>query len=157
MRQQLSTDKRVVLYGNHNHIEQAMTILTTNIPNLPTLSESQARIRIQDCIDSENIKADILFDGNSIWSKKRILKDIKTVNKYGMVKLSDYLYKFLHLSCGSIAHYNKSGWIDYYPTVNHLKQFFRKNEFGNQVLHQIPHWHSDAISIVKEIEPLLGI
>jgi hypothetical protein len=63
----------------------------------------------------------------------------------------------LHLSCGSIAHYNKQGWIDYYPTINHLKQFFIRNEYGSRVLHHIPQWHSDAISIVKEIEPLLGI
>ena len=107
MRQVLNIDKRVVLYGNNQHINEAEIILTTNIPNLPTLTESQSRIRIQDCIDSENIKADILFDGNSVWSKKRILKDVKAVKIHGMDKLSDYLYKFLSLSCGSIAHYNK--------------------------------------------------
>lgn len=157
MRQVLSNDKRVVLYGNIKQIEEATTIITTNIPDLPTLTESQARIRIQDCIDSENIKADILFDGNSIWSKKRILKDIKAVKKYGMAKLSDYLYKFLSLSCGSIAHYNKLGWIDCYPTINHLKLFFMKNEYGHRVLHQIPRWHTDAIIIVENIEQVLGI
>ena len=157
MRQQFNNDKRVVLYGNKKQIEEAMTIITTSIPDLPTLPESQARLKIQDCLDNQNIKVDILFDGNSVWSKKRILKDVKAVKKGGMAKLSDYLYKFLSLSCGSIAHFNKQGWIDCYPTVQDLKQFFLKNEFGNRVLHHIPAWKTDAINIVNGIEQILGI
>jgi hypothetical protein len=157
MRQQYDNDKRLVLYGNNHNIKEAEIILKNNIPELPTLSEPQARIILQDCIDIQNIKADILFDGNSVWSKKRLLKDIQTVKKHGMTKLSDYLYKFLTLSCGSIAHYNKQGWIDCYPTVNGLKQFFIRNEYGNRVLYQIPKWYSDAIAIVKNIEQVLGI
>lgn len=157
MRQVLNIDKRVVLFGNNQQIKTAENILINNIPNLPALSEHQARIRIQNCIDNENIKADIMFDGNSVWSKKRILKDIRTVKKGGMGKMSDYLYNFLHLSCGSIAHYNKLGWIECYPTVDNLKQFFIKNEYGNRVLNQTPVWHTDAISIVEGIEGVFGI
>ena len=44
--------------------------------------------KIQEVIDRENIKADILFDGNSVWSKKKILRDIKRVKKQGMEKLT---------------------------------------------------------------------
>lgn len=62
MRQVLNIDKRVALYGNKKHIEEAEIILLNNIPNLPALSEPQARLKIQECIDSENIKADILYD-----------------------------------------------------------------------------------------------
>lgn len=71
--------------------------------------------------------------------------------------MSDYLYNFLHLACGSIAHFNKLGWIECYPTVDNLKQFFIKNEYGNRVSHQIPRWHTDAISIVEQIEYMLCI
>ena len=128
MKKLLSIDNRVAIYGNKNQVEQTEIILLKNIPTLPTMTESQARVKIQECIDGENIRADILFDGNSVWSKKKILRDIKKVKKYGMKTLSDYLYKFLSLSCGSIAHYNKYGWITTYPTIQDLRNFFRKNE-----------------------------
>jgi len=157
MRKVLSIDNRVAIYGNKQSIEQAEIILLKNIPQLPTLSESQARLQIQETIDHENIKADILFDGNSVWSKKKILRDIKKIKKYGMNKLTDYLYKFLSLSCGSIAHYNKFGWISTYPTIHHLKQFFRRNEFGQRVLNYLPTWKTDAQRIVKEVERELGV
>ena len=74
MRQELKIDKRVVLYGSKKQIKEAEIILIKNIPQLPTLSESQARLRIQDGLDFEHVKVSILFDGNSIWSKKRILR-----------------------------------------------------------------------------------
>jgi len=73
-----------------------------------------------------------------------------------MGKLSDYLYKFLSLSCGSIAHYNKQGWIDVYPTVYDLRLFFVENEYGKRVLDTIPTWKTDAHRIVEEIEQILG-
>jgi hypothetical protein len=94
MRQVLTIDKRVALYGSKKQIQEAEIILLKNIPDLPTLSEPQARLEIQDCLDNENVKADILFSGNSVWNKERILRDIKNIWKYGMNKLSDYLYKF---------------------------------------------------------------
>jgi len=157
MRKALTIDKRVTIYGSSNNCIQAEIVLTKNIPQLPTLSESQARLKIQECIDYENIKADILFDGNSVWSKKKIIRDVKKVKKYGMKKLSNYLYKFLSLCCGSIAHYNKFGWISSYPTVQDLRNFFRRNEFGERVLNHLPIWKTDAQVIVKEVEQELGV
>lgn len=157
MRKVLTIDSRIALYGNKQNIEQAEIILLKNIPQLPTLRESQARIKIQECIDSENIKADILFDGNSVWSKKKIIRDIKRVKKQGMEKLTNYLYEFLHLSCGSIAHYNKFGWISTYPTLSDLINFFRRNEFGQRVLNYLPVWKTDAQIIVESIERELGV
>ena len=157
MRKLLTIDNRIALYGNKQSIEQAEILLLKNIPDLPALPESQARLKIQEVMDHENIKAHILFDGNGVWSKKKILRDIRKVKKYGMQKLTDYLYKFLHLSCGSIAHYNKYGWISTYPTITHLKQFFRRNEFGQRVLEHVPIWKTDAQVIVKEVEKELGV
>ena len=157
MRQVLKIDRRVALYGSKKQIQEAEIILIKNIPQLPTLSESLARLKIQECLDFENVKVDILFDGNSVWSKKRILRDIKRIKKYGMKSLSNYLYKFLSLSCGSIAHYNKYGWIACYPTIDDLRNFFRRNEFGERVLNHIPVWKTDAYRIVGEIEQVLDI
>jgi len=157
MRKLLTINKRVTIYGSKKNCTQAEIILLKNLPQLPTLNESQARLQIQECIDHENIKASILFDGNSVWSKKKILRDVKKIKKYGMNKLTDYLYKFLSLSCGYIAHYNKHGWIACYPTLSHLKQFFRRNEFGERVLDHLPVWNSDAQRIVREVEKELGV
>jgi hypothetical protein len=157
MRKLLSIDKRVAIYGSKKNIIEAEIILLKNIPHLPTLIEAQARLKIQEVIDNEHIKVDILFDGNSVWSKKKIMRDIKKIKKHGMQKLTDYLYKFLSLSCGSIAHYNKWGWIACYPTLQDLRNFFRRNEFGERVLSHIPHWKTDAIGIVREVEQELGI
>ena len=157
MRKLLPIDKRIAIYGNKRHIEETEIILLKNIPDLPTLTESNARLKIQDCLDNENIKADILFDGNSVWSKKKILRDIRKVKKYGMEKLSNYLYEFLSLSCGSIAHYNKFGWIETYPTIQDLRNFFRRNEFGQRVLNYLPIWKTDVQRIVREVEQVLGV
>ena len=157
MKQLLPNDNRIAIYGKKQQVEQAQIILIKNIPDISTLSESQARLQLQETIDYENIKADILFNGNSVWSKIRILKDIKTVKKYGMKKLTNYLYQFLSLSCGSIAHYNKYGWISTYPNISDLRNFFRRNEFGERVLTYLPMWKTDAQVIVKSIERELKI
>ena len=157
MRKLLPIDSRIAIYGNKQNIEQAEIILLKNVPELPSLSESQARLKLQGVIDNENIRADILFGGNSVWSKKKILRDIRKVKKQGMEKLTDYLYKFLSLSCGSIAHYNKFGWIACYPTIHDLRKFFHKNEFGERVLEYLPVWNTDAQRIVREVEQELGM
>jgi hypothetical protein len=71
--------------------------------------------------------------------------------------MTDYLYHWLSLQAGSIAHYNKLGWIDVYPTVDHLKQFFLKNEYGHRVKDQVNNRFADSYLIVCEIEQILKI
>ena len=157
MRKPLPIDPRIAICGNKKTIEQAEIVLLKNIPQLPNLSESQARLKIQGVIDHENIRADILCDGNHVWSKKRILRDIRKVKRQGMEKLTDYLYRFLSVTCGSIAHYNKYGWIACYPTIYDLRNFFRRNEFGERVLTYLPIWKTDVQRIVEDIEQELGV
>ena len=157
MQKQLINDKRIKLSGTAQQITQAEQVLSSINPPIATMSESEARLKIQTLIDSGNIKAGILFDGNSVWGRKKIIRDIKRVKNKGMNNLTNHLYNFLHLCCGSIAHYNKLGWIETYPTIEHLRQFFRSNEFGQRVLSYIPYWKSDVHNIVEEIEEVLGI
>lgn len=169
---------KISIYGNKRDIARAITKLD-GLPNLNELREPEARLKIQDLIDMENLKADILFDGNTVWSKKRIIRNLKFTMKEGVLGyagyipmgsilrmpsmengkpiLSDYFYKFLHLDCGSIAHYNIAGWIAEYPTIDDLKEFFMKNEYGKRVLDDIPHWMTDAKRIVREIEEIFKI
>lgn len=153
----MKIDKRVRLYGGTQEIDTAEELIERFYPNLKDLDESKARIELQSLIDTERIKARILFDGNGVWSFDRITRDIRRVVKGGMSKMTDRLYQFLSLCCGSIAHYNKQGWIDTYPTVKDLRQFFIRNEFGERVLDYIPHWKTDVKRIVEEIEKILRI
>jgi hypothetical protein len=153
----LEIDKRVAIYGSQKEISRAAEIITALLPELPTLAEPQARLALQDLIDFKKIKTDILFEGNSVWSRDRITRDVRRVVKNGMNSMTDYLYSFLHLKAGSIAHYNKLGWIDVYPTVDHLKQFFLKNEFGQRVKEHVNNRFTDSYLIVCEIEQILKI
>jgi hypothetical protein len=96
-----------------------------------------------------------------VWSKDRILKNLEQIIKHGTLYnedqnkppvLSHYFYQFLSLDCGSIAHYDIHGWVHKYPTIEHLKQFFKHNEFGKRVLDWIPSERADARAIVQAVE-----
>lgn len=87
----------------------------------------------------------ILYDGNSVWDVNRLMKQFKTfVKYYDYEHFTKYLYEFFHLQCGSIAHYNKMGWFQTYPTREDLKEFFKSNEYGSAVRNNPPSWHYDA-------------
>lgn len=154
---QLGIDNRVRIYGASYDVELAEELIEKFYPKLEDMDEPQARIELQSLIDTENLKADILFRGNGVYSFDKIIKDVRRVKKNGMEAMTNRLYKFLHLCCGSIAHYNKQGWIETYPTIEDLRNFFRSNEFGQRVLDYIPSWKTDVKRIVKEIESILGI
>ena len=159
----------------HGSEKEAAKEVLSRIPNLTQMAEPEARLVIQDAIDEHNLKAGICVNGNTVWSKKKILRNLDRIIKHGTLYarvkpryaligsilriptggrtvLSKYFYEFLHLSCGSIAHYNIHGWIHQYPTVDHLRKFFTRNEFGKRVLDDIPWRMSDVRRIVEEIE-----
>ena len=168
---------QIRIIGSKKDVEIAEGALKA-IPNLESLPEPEARLVIQRLIDKQKLKAAIVFDGNTVWSMTRILSNLKRIIEHGTLYdkdkpsfipigsmlrmptvgktiLSDYFYQFLHLACGSIAHYNIRGWIAKYPTVEDLRQFFKCNEFGKRVLDYIPSWETDAKRIVEAIETQL--
>lgn len=154
---------KITYFGSEKDIAKAVTVIK-RYRSLPRMTEPKARLKIQKLIDKHNLKASILVNGNTVWSKKRILANLRRIMKHGILYnldqekppiLSHYFYQFLHLECGSIAHYDIHGWIHKYPRVEHLKEFFRKNEFGKGVLEWIPGWKTDARAIVQEIEKVL--
>jgi len=170
---------KITISGTGQEVAVAQSLLLT-IPELLVKNECEARLLIQDIIDKHRIKAHILFDGNTVWSKDRIIRNLKQIIEAGTLYnkkkphyipigsmlrmptvgdciLSDYFYSFLHLDCGSIAHYNKQGWVCEYPTLEDLREFFQKNEFGKRVLHDVADRFTDAKRIVEEIEKLLNI
>lgn len=101
----------------------------------------------------------ILYDGNSVWDVKRLVKQFKTFVKfYDYEHFTKYLYEFFSLQCGSIAHYNKAGWFGTYPDKDSLIQFFKKNEYGQPVDDYPPEWHYDARLAASQMsQHLLGM
>jgi len=203
MRQILANDERVTIYGSEKDIAEAVKALSKyedmepgqlteewkkrdprledvegfieflDTPKLSSLPQNKARLIMQEVIDRENLKATMMFDGNTVWSFDRIIRNLKRIVKTGKLYvdlrkidrihgyqapiLSKYFYQFLHLCCGSIAHYDIYGWISHYPTVQHLREFFIKNEYGKRVLDHISGWNTDAKRIVQEIEEILNV
>ena len=210
--QALPSDKRVSIYGSKNDVAKALEALLKyedatpeqlteewkkrdsrledvegfinflNMSRLSSLSESKARLLIQEIMDTERLKADILLNGNNVWSFNRIVNNLKQIVEAGALVgenvrtcyplasglriptirdyqpiLSKYFYQFLSLCCGSIAHYDIYGWISHYPTVEDLRQFFIKNEYSKRVKDWIPEWKTDAKRIVEEIEVILNV
>ena len=212
MMQVLPNDKRISIYGSKKDVAKAVEALLkyedmtpeqlteewkkkdprledvqgfmefVDTPKLSSLSESNARLLIQEIVDRDSLKADVLINGNTVWSFKRIIRNLKQIVEAGTVIgekvrtcyplasgiriptirdhrpiLSKYFYQFLHLCCGSIAHYDIYGWISQYPTVEDLRQFFLKNEYGRRVLNHVPGWKTDTKRIVEQIEVILNV
>lgn len=154
---------KITYFGSEKDIAKAIKVIS-KIKGLRRMGEGKARLKIQKVIDEHALKTAILLDGNNVWSKTRILQNLERIMKHGTLYnvhqekpliLSHYFYQFLHLDCGSIAHYDIHGWVHKYPTVEHLKKFFKKNEWGKRVLDWIPAEYTDAKLIVEEIEQKL--
>jgi len=71
--------------------------------------------------------------------------------------LTDRLYKFFSLACGSIAHYDIHGWINEYPTTQDVRSFLLKNEFGVCVLNGTPPRRADVRRILEWAFTLFNI
>ena len=154
---------RITYHGSEKDIAKAVAVIKKR-RSLRRMKEADARLVVQELIDKHKLKASVLVNGNAVWSKKRILRNLGRIMKDGTLYnpeqrmqpiLSHYFYQFLHLCCGSVAHYDIHGWVHKYPTIEHLRKFFKKNEFGKRVLDWIPACKTDARAVVEEIERLL--
>lgn len=154
MRKEIEGTK-ITLYGNEKNVNRA-TALIEDIRELLTDSEPENRLLLQQNV-IDKVRCDIMYDGNGVYSKKKLLKDFNNIIKNGVKYMSDDLYEFFHLCCGTIAHYNKSGWIEQYPTIYDIKYLFNRNEYGCSVYDHIPEWKADVKEIIKLMECKLGI
>lgn len=159
---------KITYYGSEKEIAEAVTALKKyerhrKRGRLTSMKEAKARLVIQDLIDKHDLTAGILINGNSVWSKTRILTNLERIKKTGLLYsidngehavLSQYFYQFL-IICGSTAHGDISGWVQFYPTIEHLKRFFKRNEFGKRVNESIPAQWTDVKRIVDAIEAQL--
>lgn len=136
--------KPITLYGSNTIIQNEKTI----IENLElTGNESKDRLLIQDCIDKNKLKSDILYDGNSVYPFEKIVKAYRKLQKSGTLDgLTKEMYHFFIYACEDIAHYDLQGFRAYYNNS------FRKLE--NELLSHSGLWtrFSDRDNIFKELK-----
>jgi hypothetical protein len=146
---------KITLYGAKQEIKRAMEFYKkVNIQQKLVGDEYSDRLMLMNEF-VPYIKCSVCYSGNTVWNKERLIRDFKRILNKGMNVLTDYLYEFFHLDCGSIAHYNKQGWIATYPTLASLRKFFERNEYGQSVVEHMPNWKADAVEIAKEMDRLL--
>lgn len=104
--------EKINLYGTPSIIEKEQQIIS----NLPlTGNEYNDRILLQKCIDEHNLKSDILYEGNSVYPFKKIVKAYRKLQKTETLDgLTEDMYHFFINVCGDIAHYSINGFRDYY-------------------------------------------
>ena len=153
-------NRHLTLYGTRKEIEQSLRYLKNEVAaciGINHANEGEARLMIQQMIEQKLVTAEVLLDGNTVYDKTKILRNISSMVRHdNMSLMTDYTYHFL-TNCGSIAHFSKAGWISTYPTVDSLRRFFLKNEYGQRVLNSQPPWATDRIAILQEIERILNL
>ena len=74
---------KIEVSGPKNAVHKAKTVLEglekIEHVHLEEMEEPVARIVLQDLIDEKDIRASILVNGNYVWSKKRILLNLRRI------------------------------------------------------------------------------
>ncbi len=110
----INTNKEldIKLYGKDS-IVQKETGIIENL-NL-TGNEYKDRLVIQQCIDENNLKSDILYKGSTVYPFKKIVKAYRKLQKSGSLEnLTNEMYDFFMNACDDIAHYSISGYKAFY-------------------------------------------
>lgn len=124
----LINNKRINLYGSKSIIEKEKPF----IENLKLVGlEDKDRLIIQKCIDENKLKSDILYEGNTVYSFEKIVRDYRRLQKdYSLEKLTNDMYHFFINACGDIAHYDKIGYRCYYnDSIVELENRLLKNSY----------------------------
>ncbi len=109
-----------------------------------TGNEATDRIIIQDALDANTGMGNVMYEGNTVYPKKRLLNELKKLRKSNdLTKMSDKMYQFLIMNF-DIAHSDKGGFIAYYD-----ESF---SEMENAILKRpvIPSWKTDVQRIIAE-------
>ena len=157
MRKELTIQgKRITLHGNEKNVARCEELLES-IKIYLVGREDKDRLVIQENV-CDKVRCSILYEGNSVHGIKTIMNDFdKLFKEGGMSNLTDELYDFFHLNCGTIAHYNREGWIGNYSSIGALRDLFMRNEYGQDVYSHIPSWKTDCKEIVLKMESKLGM
>lgn len=134
-------NKYIKIYGTEKNIKETIEIL-----NKLALTDVEAkdRLLIQEAIDVYDVKADILYDGNTVYGYKKLVAEINRMKKSGSIeKMTDRMYKFMSLNF-DIAHYDKGGYIYYYN--GSYNRMLDETEYDRS---RIPGWQTDVKKIAE--------
>ena len=152
MRKEYAKNKKIALYGTTKAIAEAEAVLDRldgmegEVIGRRMQNEGEIRLKIQNAIDSHNLKATILVDGNTVYPYIKIIREYEKLKKSGTLeKMSNEFYKFLHLNF-DIAHYDKNGYIATYN--NNFAEL--KREIIDSAT--TPGWHTDLQRILDYIQ-----
>lgn len=108
----INKDLDIEINGKNSTVQKEKNI----IENLNlTGNENEDRLIIQQCIDENNLKSEILYNGNTVYPFKKIVKAYRKLQKSNSLKnLTNEMYDFFMNACGDIAHYDISGYKSYY-------------------------------------------
>lgn len=133
---------RIVAIGRPSDVEKAIGVIQgVGVCGV----EPRDREVIQTEIDNKDLKADIMYRGNTVYGAKKIVKELDRMRKTDRIdKMTDRMYNFLYLHF-DIAHYNKQGYIAYYNG-----EYRRMVNGIKGALLTCPMWMTDVQKIIKE-------
>jgi len=130
--------------------------LKTYLANEPA-NEAIIRLNIQNLLDRYDPECTVLYNGNTVWPYEKIIKQFARLLKANDTrKMTKYMYSFMNLETGTIAHFNLRGWAHVYPDNVALKRLWRCNEYGYPVYGHQPGWKTDVQKIVLEMHRMLN-
>src|SRR5271157_2607008 len=103
-------NRHLALYGSKREIEQSLTCLKDDVAacvGITPANEGETRLIIQQMMECKLVTAGVLLDGNYVYNKTKILRNLRSmVKRQKMSLMTHYTYQFMQ-HCGSIAHFNK--------------------------------------------------
>lgn len=141
----LEVKGKLKVRGLKKHIEQFLAEFDKRCKDCK--NEYNIRLCIQDILNDLKFeyKLDIMYDGNTVWPlNKTVNQIIKFLKNPILENFTPYIYGFFHLTCGTIAHYNREGWYNTY-SLSEIKEILLK------ALDIQPCWAADRIRILKTI------
>lgn len=136
--------RRINLYGSNAIIQKEKQI----IEGLElTGNEGKDRLIIQQCIDDNKLKSDILYDGNTVYPFEKTVKAYRKLEKSGTLNnLTNDMYRFFMNACGDIAHYDIGGFKGYYNnSFEQLERELLQDCYTTS-------WHTDLDRIFRELQ-----
>ncbi len=152
MNKEYSRNKKIKISGTAKAIADAEAVLDTvdclegEFVGYRLNNEGKIRLKIQESLDTHNLKASIMVDGNNVYPYRKIISQYDQLKKSGKLeKMTDAFYQFLYLNF-DIAHYDKGGYIDYY---NNDFWAMKRAVLDNATT---PGWHTDVQRILNYIQ-----
>ena len=135
-------NSKITLCGSNSQITKTENLIVA----LDLIGDERIdRLAIQKALDDSTGNARVLYDGNTVYPLKSLLKELLRMRKTGSIlKMSNKMYEFMSLNF-DIAHYNKQGYIYTYNGCF--------NEMYNATKHQMkttPMWQSDVRNILLQ-------